>query len=331
MTSPVPPVAASGRPGPTRGGCGHVPSLASGLHRAPPRATIATVTPPYSAQLRVYEPLAAFPPDERARWAEYLRHGRAPGRIHGPAVERAVGLGAALRAVARVPRDGEIAEHAYITYSDGVPLICPWRLTVRCWQAAAELASVLPHRVVSSMLPSGELAAAVSARADWVSRHPDLRVHVVTSRWAVPVHWYLLFDAEERRLRLASSPGPGPRAVEASAERSLVYVTAMSAARRRSARALAALRKAAVADSVLAAVEEVARWLEEFHPRSLVELDYGGLVYLLDDEELRGDDSAGDMARALAALGRGDITDALAAYDRVIARWRTAQLAESVN
>ena len=39
------------------------------------------------------------------------------------------------------------------------------------------------------------------------------------------------------------------------------------------------------------AVEEATRWLEEFHPRSVVELDYGGLVELLPDDELAEDDS----------------------------------------
>jgi hypothetical protein len=295
------------------------------------RATIACVTPPYVAQLRVYEPLDAFPAEERRRWEDYLRHGRAPGRVHGPALERTVGLGAALRSANRVPGDGDIAEHAYVTYVDGVPLICPWRLAVRCWQAVTDLSATLPERVVSSMLSSGEIAAAAAARERWSLAHPDLRVHVITSRWTVPMRWFLLFDREERRLRLGPATEPPARPVDAVIERSLVYVTEMSAARRRAARALGRLRRAVGGGPVLSSVEEVARWLEEFHPRSVVELDYGGLVYLLADEDLRTDDSAGDVANAMAALGRGDIEDAARAYDRVIARWRTAQLVESAN
>ncbi len=145
------------------------------------------------------------------------------------------------------------------------------------------------------------------------------------------MRWFLLFDREERRLRLGPATEPPARPVDAVIERSLVYVTEMSAARRRAARALGRLRRAVGGGPVLSSVEEVARWLEEFHPRSVVELDYGGLVYLLADEDLRTDDSAGDVANAMAALGRGDIEDAARAYDRVIARWRTAQLVESAN
>ena len=80
-----------------------------------------------------------------------------------------------------------------------------------------------------------------------------------------------------------------------------------------------------------AGVEDLGRWLEEFHPRSVVELDYGGLVHLLDDEALAADQSARDVADALAALARGDASGAAAAYDRIITRWQSASFVESAN
>ena len=46
---------------------------------------------------------------------------------------------------------------------------------------------------------------------------------------------------------------------------------------------------------------------------------------------LRTDDSAGDVAEALAALQRGDTKLASAAYERVIDRWRIAYSVESSN
>jgi hypothetical protein len=73
------------------------------------------------------------------------------------------------------------------------------------------------------------------------------------------------------------------------------------------------------------------RWLEEFHPRSLVELDYGGLVHLLDDAELKQDESARDIADALAALAEGDAARAGGAYGRVTARMKALQGVESAN
>lgn len=294
-------------------------------------ATIACVTPPYVAQLRVYEPLVAFPAEERRHWEEYLRSGRAPYRLDGPVLERAVGLKVAIAPQARVPREGEVSEHAYVAYVDSVPLVCPWRIAVRCWQAATDLPVVLPDGLAVCMLPGTEIATAASSLARWSLENPRLHTHILTSRWMVPAQWFVLFDREERRLRLGSRSDAGRQAVEATTERSLMYVTEMPAARRRVARALAVLRKVIEDGSVIASVQEIGRWLEEFHPRSVVELDYGGLVHLLGDEDLRTDDSAGDVAESVVALGRGDIEGATAAYDRVIARWRTAQLVESAN
>ena len=105
----------------------------------------------------------------------------------------------------------------------------------------------------------------------------------------------------------------------------------MSRARRRTARALAVLRRTVEDGDVAAGLEDLGRWLEEFHPRSLVELDYGGLVHLLDDTALAEDESARDVATALAALGQGDVGAASDAYARVTARMKALQSVESAN
>jgi hypothetical protein len=171
---------------------------------------------------------------------------------------------------------------------------------------------------------------------------------VQAHRWSVPVRWFVLFDREERRLQLGPAgadfggfgsmggafggPGDGGGATEGVAiSRSLVYRTAMAKARRRVARALQVLRKALPDGPTVPSVEALGRWLEEFHPRSLVELDYLGLVDLCAESTLRTDDSAGDVAEALAALQRGDTKLASVAYERVIDRWRVAYSVESSN
>ena len=113
--------------------------------------------------------------------------------------------------------------------------------------------------------------------------------------------------------------------------RALVYRTPMSRARRRIARALSVLRRTLDEGAVTAGVEELGRWLEEFHPRSLVELDYGGLVHLLDDAALAEDESARDLTVALAALSEGSGEQAAAAYGRVSARMKALQAVESAS
>jgi hypothetical protein len=70
---------------------------------------------------------------------------------------------------------------------------------------------------------------------------------------------------------------------------------------------------------------DVGRWLEEFHPRSLVELDYGGLVHVMGHERLSADRSAADVAEGLAALKAGDTGAAGVAYERLTERWRSVR------
>ncbi|HET6214795.1 MAG TPA: hypothetical protein VFE14_18150, partial [Micromonosporaceae bacterium] len=70
---------------------------------------------------------------------------------------------------------------------------------------------------------------------------------------------------------------------------------------------------------------------EDFHPRSVLELDYGGLVELLSDDTLREDDSPGLVAAGLAGLAGGDADSASEAYETLVARWRTVQLMERSN
>ena len=89
----------------------------------------------------------------------------------------------------------------------------------------------------------------------------------------------------------------------------------MSAARRRVARALRTLRTRLgdldVELDVVDELEDLGRWLEEFHARSWVELDYAGLARLLGPEVVAEDTSVGrrggrgGRARRRGRGGRG--------------------------
>jgi hypothetical protein len=308
------------------------------------------VTPPYAAELRVYEPLAAFDVQERRRWQQYAQSPAVPSGQAGARRERILGLVGACRQTPAVPRAGDAGEHAAVLRGESGLLICPLRTELRCWEAAVETRAALAPEVARAVLPEAEVSLASAEHQRWLAEHPTRRSHVQASRWSVPVRWFVMFDREERRLQL------GPAAVEygtgelglggsfggglgdygAPAEgvtvsRSLVYRTAMAQARRRVARALQVLRKALPDGPTVPSVEALGRWLEEYHPRSLVELDYLGLVDLCTDADLRNDDSAGDVAEALAALQRGDTKLAAEAYDRVTERWRIAYAVESAN
>jgi hypothetical protein len=237
----------------------------------------------YTSYLRAYEPLAAFPPPERKRWERYLADGAVPDLVLA-----------------------------------GVTYVCPWRTQVRAWAALADFRRDLPAEIADAFFPRQAAEAAERELARWRADQPDLKAHILSETWQVPLRWFLPFEGEERRLVL-------------SGERSLSYLTSLGNARRRVARALAVLRRTVEDEQIVDGVESLARWLEEYHPRSLVELDYGGLVSLFDDAELAADESVADIAHAVASLGAGDTDEATEAYTRVASRWGAVRSLEVAN
>jgi hypothetical protein len=80
-----------------------------------------------------------------------------------------------------------------------------------------------------------------------------------------------------------------------------------------------------------AEIAQVGRWLEEFHPHSVVELDYGGLVHLLDDDSLRADQSVAEVSAAISACRKGQQELAIALYQRMRSRWQALESLEAAN
>lgn len=276
----------------------------------------------FAASLRVYEPLAAFEGEEREHWEAYSRAGaQLPSEAAG-ALERAAVAAALVHR--RLP---VLGEHAHVLDVDGVTLVSPWRTAVRAREALVDFCVDLPDLVADSFVPRTLLEQAEVELDRWRAEHGTVLSHVRTCTWQVPLHWFVLVDPQERSMSL----GEPQESTVRRTGRSLLYRTPMSRARRRVARALGVIRTAVRDDEVTAGLEDLGRWLEEFHPRSLVELDYGGLVHLLDDAELAQDESARDMAQALAHLAAGDGAAATAAYGRLTARMRALQAVESAN
>ncbi|MDG4762833.1 hypothetical protein O7632_01680 [Solwaraspora sp. WMMD406] len=275
----------------------------------------------FAAYLRVYEPLTAFDRERQAYWRRYVRDGRAVGPLDGPGRQRTVVIEALGAGWTRLP---DLPDEAYVLESDDSLLICPWNLRVRVAEAALSARDGVPSVLADAFVPpilAGQARAVVD---DWRSGARVLeqgvpRVHEQAATWGVPLRWFVFVDLTEREL------------VTARPRRALRYRTEISKARRRASRGLSVLRKSVGDAPITEAVEESARWLEEFHPRSVVELDYGGLVQLLPDEALESDDSPGLVAAGLAALSRGDADEASEAYEKLVARWRAVQLLERCN
>jgi hypothetical protein len=275
----------------------------------------------FAAYLRVYEPLTAFDRERQVYWRRYVKEGRAIGTLDGPRRQRSAVLEALGAGWTRLP---DLPEDAYIMETEDTLLICPWNLRVRVAEAALTARDGVPAVLADAFVPPILAGLARTVVEDWRNGSHVLergmpRVHEQIATWGIPLRWFVFVDLSERELTL--EPG----------NRSLTYRTEISKARRRAHRAHAVLRKALGNAAVTEAVEEGARWLEEFHPRSVVELDYGGLANLLSDDTLKQDDSPGLITAGLASLSRGEVDTASATYEQIVARWREIQLLERSN
>jgi hypothetical protein len=277
---------------------------------------VSSVVVPYAAYLRVYEPLGAFPEPERGHWARYARRSDRPS--YQDELRRSL---ADLVAIPPIAVPVHESGDAFVLEVDGVVCVCPWRTRLRGWQALDGLAEELPPPVLDAVLPPVVRRQAAQDYERWLARNPDARPWIRTATWQVPLNWFVLVADDERRYDKGTADVPPV----------LRYRTAMVQARRRVARALRTLRDTVEEGPLIDGVVDVGRWLEEFHPRSLVELDYGGLVHVLPAGELEGDHSAADVAAGIEALRRGDGTAAGEAYGRLVERWRAVRDRRSAN
>ncbi|WP_405894805.1 hypothetical protein OG272_24105 [Streptomyces sp. NBC_00104] len=277
---------------------------------------VSSVIVPYASYLRVYEPLAAFPEPERGHWARYARRTDRPS--YQDELRRSL---ADLLPTPPVPVPVHESGDAFVLDVDGVVCVCPWRTRLRGWQALGDLAEELPTPVLDAVLPPLVRHQASQDYERWMAGNPDARPWIRTATWHVPLNWFVLVSDEERTYEKGSG--------ETSPV--LRYRTPMVEARRRVARGLRTLRDTLDEGPLIDGLVDVGRWLEEFHPRSLVELDYGGLVHVLPAAELDGDHSAADVAEGIEALRGGDGLTAGEAYGRLVERWRAVRDRRSAN
>jgi hypothetical protein len=271
----------------------------------------------FAAYLRVYEPLTAFAPERERFWRRYVDEGRAVGVSDGPGRQRATVLEALGAGWSRLP---DLPDEAYVMQSltgqAEVPLVCPWNLRVRVAEAALQARDGVPQVLADAFVPPVlvDLAQTVVEQ----TRAED-RMHEQVATWGVPLRWFVLVSPAERDLVLDQD------------RRVLRYRAEIGKARQRAHKGLRVLRRTLGDVPITDSLRETARWLESFHPGSVVELDYGGLTGLLSDDALRDDDSVELVATGLAGLEREDGDAATAAYEQLVQRWRAIQLLERSN
>jgi hypothetical protein len=264
-----------------------------------------------SAELRVYQPLEAFPVDEQRHWERYILGG---GRVPTPRpVFRQHTTADRLGFLLPGEPDG-----ALIKLVDGVYHVCPLRNRMRVLASMLSFREAKPFEGSEAFMPRDEAKRAAKELSRLRRRNPGRIACIVQSPWHVPVRWFTLFDGDERRL------------VEHGGRHRLSYLTTARRAIRRAEQAVPALRRAdlgPVADMIV----ELHQWLSAFHPRSLVELDYAGLCDFLTWDELDDDHSVGDVQDALRALGSDEMRKSADLYQAVITRWAEHRSRESLN
>jgi hypothetical protein len=296
---------------------------------------------PYAAYLRVYEPLSAFPETDGRHWAAYAASAGRPRWAGALAAEHADALRRLLSAPPVAAPEWESGD-AYVRRVDGVTYICPWQTRLRSWLGLSRLRSTIPE-LWSAAFATGAMDAAVSGFARCEGPATMLRIYIQARTWSVPPSWFAPFAPDERWLVLGTvgDAGDGGRATAAPA-RTLVYATTMAQARRRVTQALDVFGRGGrglaagsfASDAMprmVAELEQIGSWLHEFHQDALVELDYGGLVHLIDDEALRADQSVAEVSAVISALARGELEMATAMYWRVTRRWRVLAVLEDAS
>ncbi|NUP73870.1 MAG: hypothetical protein HOQ07_04355 [Sinomonas sp.] len=258
---------------------------------------------PLSSHLRIYEPLDAFAPKERERIKAGLS--KKGGRDELDAAE----AGAALDRIVSSTGDpfpGDTAEFTRLLTVNGNPLYCPSQLVLRSGLAAESVISTAPRILAELMLPE-EARERHQHRVDKIAAETaSPRINTRESLWGIPFSWFVLFQESD----------PTEVVEDGDKVRTVRIVASWGKAISRARFAVANLALAAPDMSMLDELTSLTEWLEEFHPDSAVELDYGRVA-----DRVFPDESCLDVRLGIECLAEGDLTGAAAAYRRLASRW----------
>lgn len=290
---------------------------------------------PFVAYLRVYEPLSAFDSDVADRIQESVQNGQIdystvadrerdlwfrsqlsqpptllPGELaNGQPSPRAL-------------RDVLVLDPSDVpgTVGEG-PLVCP--LDVRARSAAALVGFLTTaHPSLKNVALTARPETVRDKAARVLGDLPSGAVHIVSTTWTVPLPWFTLVDPETRHLELATQDDP---------RRQVCWRVAMSDARERVTNAYDLATRVLGDQGPTKVLEDTGRWLEHFDDASAVELDYGGLVQLLTDEQLEDDTSAADVHAIVDALSREDVEEIASRFERLRDFWGELAVRERFN
>ena len=267
---------------------------------------------PYVASLRVYEPIDSFELSDQVRWNQIK-------------ITESTGYEEELRALKRTILPEPLSarsDGAHIIDHDGKRFVAPWSTAKRCWAALEDFKSSLPSSVIPFFIPPST-EEAIREKGEALENKV---AHILTETWMIPPRWFSLFDPEER-LRGENNGVPFS-----------IARTELELAKKRCINAHMAVRKAFGPGPVEEEIIELLNWLNVFDPRSIVELDYGGLAIYLEnllradgEPGLEADTSIEDVHRSIAGLAAGDGAMAGEGYERLVTRWRRVSALEQAT
>jgi len=280
---------------------------------------------PFVAYLRVYEPLSALDAPLADQVRKALENGPL-SRADVGARERELWLRSQLARPRRLlpgeRSDGSVAPDApfdVMTISPAEvpgqvgpgPLVCPLDLRARSAAALVGFLATATGPLQEEAVPVEP--EAIRARASAVMAELTAgAVHVISTTWTVPLPWFALVEPEARRVVLAPKDDP---------ERQVSWRVSMADARARVARAHQVVSGSLGDAGPAKVLADTGRWLDHFAPDSAVELDYGGLVQLIDDQDLLDDSSATDVNAIVDALEAGDAEEVALRYEQLREFW----------
>lgn len=204
----------------------------------------------------------------------------------------------------------EVTEDRVIEW-EGARLTCPSNFRLRVLESTVAFANSF-RGMGAGLIPEDAARAAASELKSYHWSNPTHRSHVLTSAWHVPVRWFAGFVPDDQEI-YEDEHGVAVR-----------FRARIPLARNRIQRTLGVLSGVGGFDAPVEELGRLAEWLEPFHEKSLVELDYGSVATLFDPAELIVDDTCELVGESVAALEAGDMLRAGECYGKVVARWAHA-------
>jgi hypothetical protein len=202
------------------------------------------------------------------------------------------------------------ADDAIYTTWNGAQYVCPRNTRLRMIEGILAFSKSNPVFPLLSDDDKRDYIAELAALRR-ASRHS--KGFILSSAWHVPLRWFSAFKDTERVV------------YDAGQYSSIRYRTSLGEAIDRVHWAADVLDASGFSDGVVERVRDLEKWLAEFGPDSMLELDYGETAQGFSEAELALDESAADVRSSLLALELGDYQSSGDAYERVARRWADPQ------